>query len=104
MRLLFTIVLIGFASLVSGQDPKQNYVDSLELKLKNIRSLEIEQVNSETKSQKIEILCLLARHYDGIDSIKTFDFAFEALDLSKKTTLKQDWRMSILRLEGHICT
>ena len=82
MRTFYSIILLLFSYLAIGQNQDEKYVDSLESVLKNVRHLEKEQRDAKTETQKVDVLCLLARHYDGIDSTKTFDYAYEALDIS----------------------
>lgn len=82
----FYIFLVGLLLpfFALGQKEGQPYRDSLENALNNIRNLEKEQHDTDTDAQKVDLLCLLSRAYDGIDSTKTFNPAFEALKLSKK--------------------
>ena len=84
MRLLLLVVLLFLPLLTSSQTDKNQYVDSLNHVLETIRNLEKEQQDSDILGHKVEVLCILAREYDGVDSTKTFDFAFEALKISEQ--------------------
>jgi len=84
MRLLVLIGLLFLPLLASSQTAKMAYRDSLKNELEKLEHLEKEQYGAEIINSKVELLCLLARAYDGIDSTKTFEFAFEALEISKK--------------------
>ncbi len=84
MRLsfLFSVILLPF--LLFSQTEKEQYRDSLQQVLKDLRNLEKEQQEADVLNQKVEVLCMLSREFDGIDSTKTFDLAFEALNISEE--------------------
>lgn len=84
MRLSLLICLMLLPCLTFCQTDGTQYRDSLQNILENIRLLENEQTQTDTHTQKVDVLCLLARSYDGIDSTKTFDFAHEALKISNQ--------------------
>ena len=84
MRKVFILGLLLLPFLALCQMGKEKYRDSLQKALENIRDLEKEQQGAEVRKQKIDILCLLSKAYDGVDSTKTFDLAFEALEANKK--------------------
>lgn len=89
MRTIFFIGLYILPFLVCGQSEKDTYRDSLENILNRIEDVEREQRDSEMKRQKVDVLTLLSREYDGIDSAKTFDYVHEALDLSRQIGYKK---------------
>ncbi|TMM58411.1 sensor histidine kinase [Maribacter algarum] len=82
LSLLFSVILLPF--LVFSQTEKEQYIDSLQQVLEDLRYLEKEQQDADILNHKVELLCILAREFDGIDSTKTFDFAHEALKISKQ--------------------
>lgn len=84
MRLSFIISLLFLPFFILSQTTKEQYRDSLQRVLENIENLEKEQRDTEVMDHKVEVLCRLAREYDGVDSTKTFDLAFEALKISEK--------------------
>ncbi|MDB4292925.1 sensor histidine kinase [Maribacter sp.] len=84
MRLSLAISLLFLPLFIASQTPKEQFRDSLEHVLENIKNLEKEQREPNILDHKVKLLCLLAREYDGIDSTKTFDLAFEALKISEK--------------------
>lgn len=84
MRLSILISLLLLPCLVFCQTDGAQYRDSLERSLDNILNLEKEQKQTDTETKKVDVLCLLSRAYDGIDSTKTFNFAYEALKISKR--------------------
>ncbi len=68
------------------QTPSMTFRDSLERSLQKIRNLDKEQGTQGNMPEKVKILCLLSKEYDGIDSAKTFDFAMEALKISENNS------------------
>ncbi|WP_273565425.1 tetratricopeptide repeat-containing sensor histidine kinase [Maribacter halichondriae] len=85
MRSLLFFFLVFTAVCCHAQTGSEARVDSLESILNKIQNLEKEQRNTETEIQKVDILCLLSREYDGIDSTKTFSLVQEALETSERT-------------------
>ncbi|WP_175416239.1 sensor histidine kinase [Aggregatimonas sangjinii] len=92
MRVLFHLILLYLPFSISGQIEGEQYRDSLLMELQHLKNLEKEQQDADIMSDKVALLCLLAREYDGIDSTKTFDFAFEALKISEK----REYRIGVI--------
>lgn len=84
MRLILIIYFLCFVDALYAQAERNSLIDSLESVLHDIRNMEKEQGKIDDESRKVDILCLLSREYDGIDSTKTFDLAYEALEISER--------------------
>lgn len=85
MRLRVTICILLLVGFTNAQSDRENRIDSLENLLGNFRNLEKEQEKINAEAQKVDVLCLLSKAYDGIDSTKTFELAREALVLSESS-------------------
>ncbi len=74
-----TVLLFVFATvLVNAQKSREQKIDGLEKEL------------SATKSDSIKIVlkCKLSQNYAGIDSLRSFELGYQALELSQKTNNK----------------
>ena len=89
MKSLIVLFVAILSLSVCGQVESKKKIDSLEQQLRAVLGLEKEQPQSETIHKKIELLCWLSKAYDGTDSTKTFDYGFEALQLSENLDYKQ---------------
>ena len=84
MRLSVTLCMFLFAWLANAQTDHESRIDSLEHLLGKLRNFEKEKGENVDEVQKVDVLCLLSKAYDGIDSTKTFDLVQEALSLSER--------------------
>ena len=84
MRFIFFIFILLFSWFGNAQTGAESRIDSLENLLGNLRNLDKQKDESAIDTQKVDVLCLLSKSYDGIDSTKTFDLANEALNLSQE--------------------
>ncbi|PRX57695.1 sensor histidine kinase [Flagellimonas meridianipacifica] len=73
LRIPVFLVSLLFTVSVVGQTFSAQQLDSLESLLPVLKT-----------TKKVDLLCMLTKGYDGIDSSKTFGYGYQALKLSRK--------------------
>ena len=89
MRSLFFIIVLSFPLSGITQSDAEIHRDSLENALNRLEGLEMEQNRRIDREEKVDLLCLLSREYDGVDSAKTFDYGYKALAISQNIPYKK---------------